>query len=64
MHEVESPQWRKSSRCASGNCVEVAMVDGQYLIRDSKNPENPAHAFTAAEWSAFVAGVKNDEFVF
>ncbi|WP_250002285.1 DUF397 domain-containing protein [Actinoplanes sp. M2I2] len=64
MREVESPQWRKSSRCASGNCVEVAKVDGHYLVRDSKNPDSPAHAFTEAEWLAFVAGVKADEFSF
>jgi hypothetical protein len=64
MSEVESPQWRRSSRCTGGTCVEVAMVDGQYLIRDGKNPEVAAHMFTEAEWLAFVAGVKNDEFVF
>ena len=64
MVEVASPKWHKSSRCASGNCVEVAKVDGQYLIRDSKNPDRPAHAFTAEEWHAFVAGVKGDEFSF
>ncbi|WP_127500091.1 DUF397 domain-containing protein [Actinoplanes solisilvae] len=64
MIEVDAPKWRKSSRCSSGTCVEVAKVDGQYLVRDSKNPELPAHAFTEAEWLAFVAGVKADEFVF
>ena len=64
MSEFAPPQWRRSSRCSGSTCIEVAMVDGQYLIRDSKNPDLPAHAFTAAEWSAFVAGVKADEFVF
>ncbi|MCM4079399.1 MULTISPECIES: DUF397 domain-containing protein [Paractinoplanes] len=64
MREVESPQWRKSSFCASGNCVEVAKVDGQYLLRDSKNPDVPAHAFTGDEWTAFVAGVRAGEFSF
>ena len=64
MIEVESPTWRRSSRCTGGTCVEVAKVDGQYLVRDGKNPERPAHAFTEAEWLAFVAGVKADEFVF
>ena len=64
MNEIESPQWRKSSKCTGGNCVEVAKVDGHYLVRDSKNPQSAAHSFTEAEWTAFVAGVKADEFVF
>ncbi|MGK5680402.1 DUF397 domain-containing protein [Actinoplanes sp. URMC 104] len=64
MSQDESPQWRRSSRCSGSTCVEVARVGGRYLIRDSKNPEVPAHSFTEEEWVAFVAGVKADEFVF
>lgn len=33
-----------------------------YLMRDSKNPDGPALAFTPAEWEAFVRGVKDGEF--
>jgi hypothetical protein len=63
--EINSaPEWRRGSKCSGGTCVEVAKVDDQYLIRDSKNPELTAHSFTEAEWSAFVAGIKADEFVF
>ena len=64
MSESSVPQWRRASRCTGGNCVEVAKVDGQYLVRDSKNPDQAAHSFTESEWLAFVAGVKSDEFVF
>ncbi|MBU2667647.1 DUF397 domain-containing protein [Actinoplanes bogorensis] len=64
MNETESPKWRRSSRCSGGTCIEVAKVGGTYLIRDSKNPQLPAHSFTEDEWVAFVAGVKGDEFVF
>jgi predicted secreted Zn-dependent protease len=65
MNEIMlSPEWRRSTKCSGGTCVEVAKVDNQYLIRDSKNPEMAAHAFTESEWNAFVAGVKADEFVF
>ncbi len=65
MNEIMStPQWRRSSTCSGGTCVEVARVDGQYLIRDSKNPDLAAHSFTPDEWNAFVAGVKAEEFVF
>ena len=65
MNEIMSaPEWRRGSKCSSGTCVEVAKVDDQYLIRDSKNPNVAAHSFTEAEWHAFVEGVKADEFVF
>ncbi|MDI6100562.1 DUF397 domain-containing protein [Actinoplanes sp. NEAU-A12] len=64
MVEMNVAAWRKSSRCGTSNCVEVAKVDDQYLIRDSKNPEAPALAFTPAEWDAFVEGVAAGEFRF
>ncbi|MFI6077529.1 DUF397 domain-containing protein [Actinoplanes sp. NPDC051343] len=56
--------WRKSTRCGSNACVEVAKVDGQYLVRDSKNPQVSALAFTEAEWVAFTEGVAAGEFLF
>jgi hypothetical protein len=36
--------------------------DVLYLMRDTKDPDGPVLAFTAAEWEAFVAGVKDGEF--
>ncbi len=56
--------WRKSSRCGTSTCIEVANVDGQYLIRDSKNPEQPALAFSSEEWDAFHDGIAEGEFDF
>lgn len=64
MGENNVPAWRKSSRCGTSTCVEVAKVDDQYLIRDSKNPEAAALSFTKAEWEAFVEGVTAGEFRF
>ncbi|MEV4277188.1 DUF397 domain-containing protein [Actinoplanes xinjiangensis] len=64
MEEKNVPAWRKSSRCGTSTCVEVAKVDDQYLVRDSKNPEAPALSFTQAEWDAFVEGVAAGEFRF
>jgi len=65
MDSVSVPVWRKSSKCANGTCVEVAKVDSDtYLIRDSKQPENPALSFTGEEWAAFVEGVQAGEFKF
>jgi hypothetical protein len=56
--------WHKSSHSSGhGACVEVANLnDGGRAVRDSKDPDGPALRFTAAEWSAFVAGTRDGEF--
>jgi hypothetical protein len=64
MEDINVPAWRRSSRCGSTTCVEVAKVADQYLVRDSKNPEMPALSFTEAEWEAFTQGVEAGEFRF
>jgi hypothetical protein len=61
---ARTPEWRRGEGCGSSTCVEVAKVDDQYLIRDSKNPDSAPLSFTADEWLAFVSGVKRDEFRF
>ncbi len=56
-------EFRTSSFCSLGNCVEVAvMSDEQVAVRDSKDPNAGPLIFTAEEWSAFVAGVCAGEF--
>jgi Domain of unknown function (DUF397) len=55
--EDPKPAWRRSPFCGTGGCVEVAKVDGAYLIRDGKNPDGPELTFDAVEWAAFRAGV-------
>lgn len=59
-----APAWRKSSRCGTSTCVEVARLGEAILVRDSKNPEAGTLAFTEAEWDAFTAGVLAGEFRF
>ncbi|MQA84223.1 MAG: DUF397 domain-containing protein [Streptosporangiales bacterium] len=55
--------WRKSARSQPGNCVEVAKNLPTIVgVRDSKDPEGPALAFTHAEWAAFVKEVKRGGF--
>jgi Domain of unknown function (DUF397) len=61
---VDSPRWQRSKSCSGGQCVEVAKVGGQYLIRDSKRPEVEPLSFTPDEWTAFVQGVNAGEFRF
>jgi Domain of unknown function (DUF397) len=69
--------WRKSSYSgANGSCVEVAPVLGASLgdaagaaaavaagiaVRDTKDRSGPALVFTARQWRAFAAGIKNGE---
>jgi predicted secreted Zn-dependent protease len=56
-------EWQRSSYCAGGACVEVAVEAGAVLVRDGKDPYGPVLTFTAAEWAAFVAGVQAGEAV-
>jgi hypothetical protein len=44
--------------------VEIAKVGDRYLVRDGKNPAVSPLSFTAAEWDAFVQGIKRDDFRF
>ena len=57
-------QYKVSSFCNYGNCVEVGRSpEGPVVVRDSKDPERRTSlVFTPEEWTAFVAGVKNGEF--
>lgn len=57
--------WRKSSYSgANGSCVEVApMGDASeqalVAVRDSKDRGGPALVFTAGQWRAFAAGIRD-----
>ena len=63
--DLSTAVWRKSSYSngEGGNCIEVA--DGFAAIvpvRDSKDPQGPALAFSTKGWSSFVASVKDGAF--
>jgi hypothetical protein len=57
-----SPSWRKSSKCATSECVEVTRERDMILLRDSKSPETPAFRYTTEEFRAFLEGAKAGEF--
>ena len=52
--------WRKSSYSTSngGNCVEIGADSHTIAVRDSKNPDRAALAFTRDTWQAFIRRTK------
>jgi hypothetical protein len=61
-NSAQAPIWSRSSRCGTNACVEVAKVGDEYLIRDSKNPEQAPLRFTEEELSVFAAAFAAGEF--
>lgn len=58
--DLTKAQWRKSSRSAGGEgaaCVEVAFIDGEIAVRDSKNPDTGVLAFPAESWRQFLTSL-------
>lgn len=51
-------EWRRSTRCDSGTCVEVANDEGQVQIRDGKRPEGGVIVLKPETFSEFIAGIK------
>jgi hypothetical protein len=61
--EVSGTSWNKSSESATDiTCVETNLGVDEILVRDSKDPDGPVLRFTGDEWTAFIAGVKLNEF--
>ncbi|MFI0373298.1 DUF397 domain-containing protein [Actinomadura sp. 1N219] len=65
----ERVAWRIStfSDNGGGNCVEAGpLTDGtdRVAVRHSRRPDAEAIVYTRAEWEAFLAGVRNNEFDF
>jgi hypothetical protein len=54
--------WRKSSRCASGACVEVADAADTVLMRDSKRPDGEPLEFAKGVWANFMVDLKEGRF--
>ena len=54
MGEATTMSWERSSFCASGSCVEVAVLDDTVAMRDGKNTDIAALVFTKADWHRFL----------
>jgi hypothetical protein len=62
-NEVERPTqvaWRKSSFCASGECVEVAQHDDVIILRDSTRPFGTMLRCADDQWRSFLCEIKGD----
>ncbi len=68
--DISRVAWRVSSRSGSGGggtCVEAGPLNdgtGRVALRHSKHPNGPVIIYTRAEWDAFLAGAKDNEFDF
>jgi len=63
-HFVVSSQlpWRKSAKCNSETCVEVAISENKAYLRNSRDAAGPSLVFDAEEWRSFLAGARDHEF--
>lgn len=51
--------WRKSTRCESQHCVEVAEFADGCAVRNSTSPDRQI-TFTAPAWRAFITTLRTD----
>lgn len=68
--DLSRVQWRISSRSGDtdgGTCVEAGPLNdgtGRVALRHSQHRDGPVIVYTRAEWDAFLAGAKDNEFDF
>ena len=62
MQDLPAAAWRTSTLCDLNGCVEVALLGDRVAVRDANDRTGPVLVFTAAEWEAFVGGVRGGEF--
>jgi hypothetical protein len=63
--DTEGLTWRTSTYSGDNgdSCVEVApLPDGGTALRDTKDRARPAHRYSPAAWTAFLAAVRAGEF--
>jgi hypothetical protein len=60
--DLAAAVWEKSAHSGSNGCVEVAFVEGNIALRDSKSKNGAVLVFTPREWKAFLDGVADGQF--
>ena len=53
--------WRRASRCANGECVEVSSTGNVVLIRDSENPSVVLRC-SIDSWTALTDAIRSGQF--
>jgi hypothetical protein len=53
--------WQKGRPCDGGACVEIAVADGQVLVRSSVNP-GLLISLSRDEWQEFLASAREGWF--
>ncbi len=55
---TQNAAWRRSTRCSTGACVEIATGD-TVLVRDSKLQASPVLEFDAAAWRGLLDDIRS-----
>jgi hypothetical protein len=55
-------EWRRSTRCSTGACVEVAIAPSTVGVRDSKEADSSVLTYDRPAWRDFIAGIVAGEF--
>lgn len=60
MFDPSPVRWRKSTKSGSdgGTCVEVAELNSDVAVRDSKDPDGPKLAFGRAAFSTLARDIR------
>lgn len=61
VRQAAQPAWRKASLCQSGECVEIAQLNGAVAMRDS---EGHMLLHTTEEFRFLVRAIKAGEYDF
>jgi len=59
---TESWEWRRSSGCNGGTCVEVAHRSDGIVVRSSADPQGAMLEFSHDNWRRLVSDVKDGLF--
>jgi len=60
--QSNSTGWKKSSRSAQGDCVEVNLSGDEVLIRDTKDRQGLVISVSTEAWQAFLDGIRDGQF--
>jgi hypothetical protein len=58
----ESSEWRVSSHCDAGSCIEVGYRGERVLVRRSTEPDGAVLDFSRSAWTSFLAGIRAGDF--